>query len=119
MGVGGFLFGAFGFLVAMWASSPEMAIACLVLAAGAHDVTLPVAWATCVDVGGRFGGTASGIMNLASSLSGMLAPVAAAWLSEAFGTFHPLFAVAAAVYVAGGLLWLGIDPAKSTESEYA
>jgi MFS family permease len=110
VGVGGFLLSACAFIAAVYATTPELAIAGLVLAAGLHDLTLPVAWATCVDAGGQFGGTASGYMNLASSISGTLAPLAAAWLAEATGTFTSVFWVAAGVYVIGGLLWLVIDP---------
>jgi MFS family permease len=116
VGVSGFLFGAAGFAIATLARSPEAAIACLVIAAGAHDLTVPVAWATCVDAGGRFGGTAAGFMNMASSLSGMVAPVSAAWLSEQFGSFHAVFGVAAAIYVVGGLLWFVIRPEEAPAS---
>ena len=79
----------------MWPRStstqPEAAIAFLVLASGAHDLTLPVLWATTTDAGGRFGGTASGFVNFASSLSGMLAPLSAALLERMFGSFHAVF----------------------------
>jgi MFS family permease len=112
VGVGGFLLSAVAFIAAVYASSAELAIAGLILAAGLHDLTLPVAWATCVDVGGQFGGTASGYMNLASSVSGTIAPLAAAWLAEVTGTFTSVFWVAAAVYLVGGLLWLVIDPRR-------
>jgi len=111
VGMGGFVLGAFGFAAAAFAGTPTQAILCLAFAAGAHDLTLPIAWATCVDIGGRFGGTASGYMNTASSIAGILSPIAAAWLAEAFGSFHAMFAVAAAMYFAGGLLWLRINPA--------
>ena len=53
------------------------------LASGAHDLTLPVLWATTTDSGGRFGGTAAGFVNFASSLSGMLAPLTAATFARA------------------------------------
>jgi len=83
-----------------------------VLASGAHDLTLPVLWATTTDAGGRFGGTAAGFVNLASSLSAMLAPLSAALLERMFGSFHAAFFVAAAMYLLGAVLWLIIDPAK-------
>lgn len=51
-------------------------------------------------------------MNLASSLSGMLAPVASALLSQWFGSFHAVFWVTTLLYAAGALLWLFIDPRK-------
>lgn len=112
VGASGFFLGAAGFFAAIQAGSPEVAVACLVCASGAHDLTLPVLWATCTDLGGRFGGTASGWMNLASSLSGMVAPLASSELEKAFGSFNTTFYVAAAFYVIGGTLWFLIDPRK-------
>lgn len=112
VGVSGFALGAAGYVAAMYAQSAEAAIACLVLASGAHDLTLPVLWATTTDAGGRFGGTAGGFVNLASSLSGVLAPLSAALLERAFGSFHAIFFAAAAMYLVGALLWLIIDPQK-------
>lgn len=118
VGASGFALGAVGFFAAMFAHSPEAAIFWLTFSSATHDLTLPVAWSTCVDVGGRFGGTASGFMNVASSISGMLSPVAAAWLSQVFGTFHPLFAIAAGVYLIGGLLWLYIDAERTHNASH-
>jgi MFS family permease len=113
VGVSGFLLGAVGYMAAIYVHSAEAAIACLVLASGAHDLTLPVLWATTTDAGGRFGGTASGFVNFASSLSGMLAPLSAAFLERLFGSFHAVFYAAAALYLFGAALWLIIDPRKS------
>jgi MFS transporter, ACS family, glucarate transporter len=116
VGVSGFLLGAIGYVTAIYADSAGAAIACLILASGAHDLTLPVLWATTTDAGGRFGGTAGGFVNFASSLSGMLAPLSAAMLERAFGSFHAVFYAAAAMYLAGAALWLIIDPRKSLSS---
>ena len=112
VGVSGFMLGAIGYVAAIYVSSPVAAIAFLALASGAHDLTLPVLWATTTDAGGRFGGTASGFVNFASSLSGMLAPLSSAALERMFGSFHAVFYAAAGLYVIGALLWLVIDPQK-------
>lgn len=116
VGITGFLLGAFGYAAAIFVQSPEAAIGLLVLASGAHDLTLPVVWATTTDVGGRFGGTASGVVNLASSLSGMLAPLCAAWLQSVFGSFHAVFYAAAGLYLMGATMWLIIDPRKRLDA---
>ncbi|MEX2260794.1 MAG: MFS transporter [Bryobacteraceae bacterium] len=116
VGTGGFLFGAAGYAAAIYVHSPEAAIAFLALASGAHDLTLPVLWATTTDAGGRFGGTASGFVNFASSISGMLAPLTAVGLERIFGTFHAVFYAAAGMYLLGAALWLVIDPRKSLPS---
>lgn len=113
VGITGFLLGAFGYAAAVGVSSPGAAIGLLALASGAHDLTLPVVWATTTDFGGRFGGTASGVVNFASSLSGMLAPLSAAWLQTVFGSFHAAFYAAAGLYVMGAVMWLIIDPRKT------
>jgi ACS family glucarate transporter-like MFS transporter len=115
VGCGGFLLGALGYGTAVSVSSPLAAVACLVLASGAHDLTLPVLWATCTDAGGKFGGTSSGFVNFASCISGVTAPLVSAQLAHVFGSFNAAFYVAAGLYVVGAMVWLLIDPRRSIE----
>lgn len=110
VGVGGFLLGALGFAAASHAAGPLEAVIWLALAQGSLDLMVGASWATCVDVGGSLGGTLAGFMNTASSLAAVLLPLVAAGLQQHFGNYRAVFAVAAAVYLAGGLLWLKIDP---------
>lgn len=116
VGFSGFFLAAIGYASAIWMKSPQAAAACLALASGAHDLTLPVLWATCTDAGGKFGGTSSGFVNFASSVSGVTAPLAAAELERVFGSFNSVFYVAAGLYVLGAITWLFIDPRKTIES---
>jgi hypothetical protein len=111
--MGAYVLAAAGFGLASLAADPLTAVLCLALAEGFHDFSLPVSWATVVDVGGRLGGTTSGFMNMASSLSAMLSSVSAAWLAATFGSFNSMLAAAALTYLIGAILWLRIDPAKS------
>ena len=104
VGVAGFLLGALGFAAASTAHGPLAAVIWLALAQAALDLTVGVSWATCVDVGGSLGGTLAGFMNTASSLAAFLLPLIAAGLEQRFGSYRIVFAVAAAVYLAGGLL---------------
>ncbi|MEZ5365599.1 MAG: MFS transporter [Bryobacterales bacterium] len=83
VGVAGFLLASAGFAAAAYAGDALGAVLWLAFAQGAQDLTLPVAWAVCVDVGRRYGGTATGFMNTASSLSAALSPVIAAGCSSA------------------------------------
>ena len=112
IGLTGFTLTGLGFAAASMAEGPLAAVLCLTLAAGAMDLAVPIAWAACLDVGGRFGGTTTGFMNTASSISAMISPVAAATLFEHFGSFHAMFTSAAVVYLLAGLLWLKIDPTR-------
>jgi ACS family glucarate transporter-like MFS transporter len=112
IGVGSFLVAAAGIGLAARAHSAMPAVLFLSISMGAHDLMLPVAWATCVDIGGRYGGTAGSFMNSGSSLSAMLSSVSAAWQALRFGSFSVVLAVAAGAYVVGALLWLHIDPER-------
>jgi ACS family glucarate transporter-like MFS transporter len=112
IGIAAFALAAAGFGLAALARDPLTAVLCLALAQGAHDLSLPVSWATVVEVGGRLGGTTAGFMNMASSISAMLSSVAAPWLAAAFGSFHAMLAAAAVTYFLGALLWLRIDPTE-------
>lgn len=115
VGLGGFILAGAGFGAASLANGPATAVLCLTLGAGAIDLAVPVAWAACLEVGGEFGGTATGFMNTASSVSAVLSPIAAAWLYDRFGSFHAMFLSAMVLYWITGLLWLKIDPARQVK----
>jgi MFS family permease len=110
--ISGFVLAAVGFALAGTARDGFTAVLWLAFAEAAYDLTLPVSWATVVDIGGAFGGTTGAFMNMASSISAMISSVSAAWLAATFGSFNAMLATAAAVYFIGGMLWLFIDPAK-------
>ncbi len=113
VGMGGFLFTAVGFAAASVAQGPVAAVVCLMFAQGSMDLAVPVAWAACLEVGGRYGGTATGFMNTASSISAFISPLAAAWLFDRFGSFSAMFWSAAIVYLLAGLLWFKIDATQA------
>jgi MFS family permease len=112
IGMGGFALAALGFGLAAVVRDPLVEVLCLTLAAGAHDFTVPVAWASAVDIGSRFGGTTGAFMNLAASLSAMISPISAAWLAGRFGSFRATIAVTAVAYLAAAIVWSRIDPTR-------
>ncbi|MBL8233166.1 MAG: MFS transporter [Bryobacterales bacterium] len=52
-----------------------LAVIFLALGYGAMDTMLPVAWAVCLDIGGRYAGAVSGSMNMAGQLGSFLSSV--------------------------------------------
>ena len=112
VGIGGFALAALGFALAATAGDAFSAVMWMAFAQGAQDLTLPVAWAVCVDVGHRYGGTATGFMNTASSASAVISPISAAWLATRFGSFESMFWASTVVYLVGALLWFVIDPER-------
>jgi MFS transporter, ACS family, D-galactonate transporter len=74
-------------------------------------------WTTVVEIGGRFGGTAAGLMNTGGNAGGTLSP----WLTPLFSSFFVAhygndvgwrlsLAIAGAIVVAGAVLWWGVNP---------
>ncbi len=79
---------------------------------GVMDLMLPSAWAMCMSLGGRFGGTATGVMNTAGNLGGWVCTVLFGYIVRATGDYNiPLRAVAAMVLL-GALMFARVDCTK-------
>ncbi|HUG81646.1 MAG TPA: MFS transporter [Bryobacterales bacterium] len=117
VGIGGYGLAAVGFGIAAQSRDAWSAVLWLSFAQGVQDLALPVAWATCVDVGGRLGGTATGFMNTASSMSAMISPIAAAWLRKTYGSFTVMFSSCIVIYFIASVMWMILDPSKTIQDE--
>jgi MFS transporter, ACS family, glucarate transporter len=115
LGVTGF--GLAGLCVLLSAHVGELwqAAALLCLGSFCNDLGIPVIWAVCADVGGRFAGTISGIMNMVGGLGAVLTPALIPyWIDPE----HPaeswpwVFGVLAASWFVGALSWLLVDAGK-------
>jgi nitrate/nitrite transporter NarK len=80
---------------------------------------LPAAWAMCMAIGGRYGGTASGVMNTAGNLGGFVCSVAFGYVVAATGNYNlPLQGIAAMVVLAAALFAF-IDCTKGFDTKAA
>jgi MFS transporter, ACS family, glucarate transporter len=71
---------------------------------GVMDLMLPSAWAMCMGLGGRCGGTATAMMNTAGNLGGWVCALAFGYIVKATGSYNlPLQVIAAMVLVAAFL----------------
>lgn len=95
----------------------DRVVASIVLALGfaVSDVMLPVAWAVCVDVGGRAAGTISGAMNTAGQIGGVIMSIGYGFLVDSYGWNFPLAVIACSCFVSM-LFWLKIDPERQFAS---
>ncbi len=86
----------------------------LSLGMGFKDLTLPVAFATCVDIGGDKSGTVSGAMNMFGQLGAVFLGVLFGYIVKYSGGDYnaPLYLIAVLLLV-GSLLWLVIDPEEA------
>ena len=117
VGLGGFMVAAGGFAAAGLMTKAAPAILCLMLAEMGMDLTMPIAWAVSLEIGGNYAGTVSAFMNTGSCATAFISPVAAAWIYTEFHSFDMMLMSAGLVYFLAGLLWLKIDATKTVTSE--
>ena len=75
-----------------------------------------MAWAVCIDIGGRNAGAVSGAMNMAGQAGGFSTSLAFGYIVGHTGSYDaPLVAMAAFTGVAA-FLWFAIDPGARLEA---
>lgn len=110
---------ATGFTTTVWQAETLLCLGFFV-----NDLTVPIIWAVCTDVGGRFAGTLSGLMNMVGGFGAVLSP---ALLPHAHAMLHAhfdhgvcwriIFAGLAASWFLGALAWILIDASKPLAQE--
>ncbi|HEY6488730.1 MAG: MFS transporter [Terracidiphilus sp.] len=94
--------------------SVMVAMLAMGLASLSSDLTMPISWDACVDLGGPYTATVAAAMNMMGNLAGFIAPVIGGILLEkTHGNWNILIdtmAVAAAISAA---CWLTLDPAAA------
>ena len=116
------LFGVLGFtgaagclLAATWLRQPFLAVGAIALASLCNDLTIPGSWTTCMDIGGRYVGTISGMMNMVGNIGGFLSPIVLGYIVGRTGDWNPTFYVTAGIYAFGAACWWLIDPVTPLE----
>ncbi|MCP9469521.1 MAG: MFS transporter [Nitrospira sp.] len=91
--------------------SPHWAIANLSFGAGWLYFSVGAYWSSTGDLSKAHAGSLSGLMNMGANVGGAVSPSLTPWIAEQWG--WPLsLSVAALIALAGGLMWLRIDPEK-------
>jgi MFS transporter, ACS family, glucarate transporter len=86
------------------AHAKPLVVAFASLSFAVMDLMLPAAWAMCMSIGGRWGGTATGVMNTAGQAGGLLCTLLFGYVVAATGDYElPLRMVAVMVVVAAVL----------------
>ncbi len=99
------------------ATSKLMIVILAGAAFGVMDLMLPSAWAMCMSIGGRYGGTASGVMNTAGNLGGFVCTVVIGYMIGATGDYDlPVQGVALMVLIAA-ILFSRIDCTKGFDQK--
>ena len=109
----GFLLAGVFLIPAATSGGATTSILCLATSFFFLEWVIGPAWAVPMDVGGRFSGTVTGIMNMAGALAASLTPIV---YGSLFGRGYWVapFLVSAAVLALGALIWTFlIDPDRS------
>jgi MFS family permease len=96
---------------ARFVSSPEAAVALMCVAGAAYDFGQAANWATIVDVGGRYAGVATGLINF-GNIGNVIQPWLGAWLFSRYD-WNTLLAALAAAFLLAAAMWLFIDPRRT------
>ncbi len=91
-------------------ADPVRAMFVLGMAGFFNDFVMPAAWASTMDMGGRFAGTVSGAMNMMGSIAGASSVTVVGYLlAWTSGDWTLTFYVFAAIYLVGAVCWLFLD----------
>src|SRR5262249_34669053 len=97
-------------------TDPVRAMFLLGLAGFFNDFVMPAAWAGSMDIGGRYSGTVSGMMNMVGN-AGALSPVVIPYILLWTGSWSLTFYVSSAIYLIGAVCWLFIDAHTPLEED--
>ena len=107
--------GASSLVILLAATTTDNPTAAVLIAMGMgfKDLTLPVAFAVCIDVGGNKSGTVAGAMNMFGQLGAVMMGVVFGYIVKGSGGDYnaPLFTISALLFL-GCLTWLLIQPEK-------
>ena len=94
------------------AADPIAKALLLAFALASADFALGACWAVCLDVGADNAGVVTGFMNTSGNLGGFIGPLVVGLAVERWGTWTLPFYITAAVYAAGAMAWLAINPER-------
>ncbi len=100
-----FLLSAVALVPAALAADPFVSVLCLSISLFCMETLTGPWWAVPLDVGGRFSGTVTGVMNTSSNIGGALSPVVFGLWAQSGDWISP-FLVCAGLLVVGAVAWI-------------
>jgi MFS transporter, ACS family, glucarate transporter len=84
------------------------------LASFCSDLTMPISWDACVEIGGSYTATVAAAMNMLGNLAGFVAPVVGGVILERTrGNWNILIYTMAAAATVSAVCWLTLDPERT------
>jgi MFS family permease len=118
MGMGGYGMAGLCFLASAFAPNAFWATVLLCTASFFNDLAIPPIWAACADIGGRYSGTLSGIMNMAGGIGSVTCPIFIPVLNTALMEYPArqrwliIFGVLSSAWFIGAIAWACINAGR-------
>jgi ACS family glucarate transporter-like MFS transporter len=110
----GFLGTAFLLFVFTRIQAVVPAMICMGLASFCSDLTMPISWNACVEIGGPYTATVAATMNMLGNLAGFVAPVVGGLiLQHTGGNWNPLIYLMIGAATISASCWLLLNPERS------
>jgi ACS family glucarate transporter-like MFS transporter len=93
-------------------NTPEEATVLMCLASAAHDFGQGANWASIVDIGGRYAGTATGFINMIGNVGNSLQPYVGAVIFHRLG-WNALMTCYSGAFLLAACMWLFINPERT------
>lgn len=82
-----------------------------------NDLVMPHAWASCMDVGGKYAASVAGTMNLMGNVAGASSTMVGGYLlTQTGGDWNQFIMILGSVYFLGIPCWALLDPTTPVES---
>jgi MFS transporter, ACS family, glucarate transporter len=100
--------------------SVTAAMICLALGSFTSDLTMPISWNACVEIGGSYTATVASTMNMLGNLAGFVAPtVSGLILQKTGGNWNPLIYLMVGAACISASCWLFLSPENATPQHRA
>jgi MFS family permease len=111
----GFFFSGLLLFAVTRIESASFAMLAMGLASFCSDLTMPISWNACVEIGRRHTAATSGAMNMFGNFAGFVAPVGGGLiLARSAGDWNVLLYLMVGASLAAAACWLFLDPEKRT-----
>ena len=100
--------------------SVSLAMICMGFASFTSDLTMPISWNTCVEIGRRYAATVAGTMNMCGNLAGFVAPWVGGLILQAYpGSWNTLLYVNCVAACGSAICWFFLHPDTAAQRNAA
>ncbi len=118
--IGGFFSTAVLLFAVTRMPSVGLAMVCMGFASFTSDLTMPISWNTCVEIGRRYAATVAGTMNMCGNLAGFVAPVVGGLILQKYaGGWNALLYVMSVAACGSAVCWFFLHPDTAAQRNRA